>query len=82
MAEIFDSEFKNMKKLYEETVEQVGGELRKIAEAPESECGEGDAPEYMEAAVAESHCKILSLVIDKALKTVGDSIFKAIDKEE
>lgn len=82
MAEIFDSEFKNMKELYKETMEQIGGELRVIAETPESECGEGDAPEYMEAAVAESHCKILSVVIGKAMKTVGDSIFKAMSKEE
>lgn len=82
MAEIFDSEFKNMKELYKETMEQIGGELRAIAETPESECGEGDAPEHMEAAVAESHCKILSMVIGKAMKMVGDSIFRAMSEEE
>ncbi|MCX4316844.1 MAG: hypothetical protein OSJ52_09455, partial [Lachnospiraceae bacterium] len=38
------------------------------------ECNESDAPEYIEAAVAESHCKILSTIIDKAMKMVGDSI--------
>lgn len=82
MSELFDSEFRDMKRLYGETMEEIGEALKMIAEYPEAECVEYDAPEYIEAAVAESHCKILSLVIEKAMKTVGRSIFKALDKEE
>lgn len=82
MSELFNEYFGDMKEIYEETMSEISGELKAIAEYPEAECNEGDAPEYIEAAVAESHCKILSTVIGKAMKTVGDSIFKAMSEEE
>lgn len=82
MSELFNEYFGDMKDIYEETMSEISGELKAIAEYPEAECNEGDAPEYIEAAVAESHCKILSAVIGKAMKTVGDSIFKAMGEEE
>lgn len=82
MSELFDECFGDIKDIYAETMSEISGELKAIAEYPEAECNEGDAPEYIEAAVAESHCKILSMVIGKAMKMVGDSIFTALDKEE
>lgn len=82
MSELFDEYFGDMKDIYEETMSEIGGELKAIAEYPEAECSECDAPEYIEAAVAESHCKILSTVIGKAMKMVGDSIFRAMSEEE
>lgn len=82
MSELFKEYFGDMKDIYNETMEEISGELKAIAEYPEAECNEGDAPEYIETAVAESHIKILSAVIGKAMKMVGDSIFKAMSEEE
>lgn len=82
MSELFDECFSDIKDIYAETMSEISGELKAIAEYSEAECSECDAPEYIEAAVAESHCKILSMVIGKAMKMVGDSIFTALDKEE
>lgn len=82
MSELFDECFSDIKDIYAETMSEISGELKAIAEYPEAECNEGDAPKYIETAVAESHCKILSMVIGKAMKMVGDSIFTALDKEE
>ena len=82
MSELFDEYFGDMKEIYEETMSEISGELNAIAEYPEAECNECDAPEYIEAAVAENHCKILSSVIGKTMKMVGDSIFRAMSEEE
>lgn len=82
MSELFNEYFGDINDIYAETMSEISGELKAIAEYPETECSECDAPEYIEAAVAESHCKILSMVIGKAMKMVGDSIFTALDKEE
>ncbi|MCM1060334.1 MAG: hypothetical protein NC452_08565 [Eubacterium sp.] len=82
MSELFNEYFGNIKDIYNETMSEIGGELKAIAEYPETECSECDAPEYIEAAVAESHIKIISAVIGRAMKMVGDSIFKAMSEEE
>ena len=82
MSELFNEYFGDIKDIYAETMSEISGELKAIAEYPEAECSKCDAPEYIESAVAESHCKILSKVIGKAMKMVGDSIFKALDGEK
>lgn len=82
MSALFNEYFGDMKEIYEETMSEISGELKAIAESPDAECNEGDAPEYIEAAIGESHYKILSMVIGKAMKMVGDSIFKAMSEEE
>lgn len=81
MSKSFKSDFLEMRVLYEETMSEIGEELREIAAYPSSECDDCDAPEYIEAAVAESHCKIISSVVERAMNIVGKSIYSAADKE-
>lgn len=81
MSEIFDSEFRDIKRLYNETMEEIEVPLKMIFEYPEAKCGECDAPEYIEAAVAESNCKIILSVIEKAMSIVGKSIYFVAGEE-
>ncbi len=81
MSENFKSDFLEMQDLYEETIAEIGDELHEMADYPESECTDCDAPEYVEAAVAENHCKIISSVIGKVMNIVGKSIYSAVNEE-
>lgn len=82
MSELFDEYFGDMKEIYEETMSEINGELKAISEYPEAECSECDATEYIEAAIAESHWKMLIMTMRKAVEMVGNSIFRAMNEEE
>ena len=82
MSELFDEYFGDMKEIYEKSMSEVSDELNAISEYIGAECSECDAPEYIEATVAESHWKMISAVIGKAMKMVGDSIFRAMSEEK
>lgn len=82
MSKLFNEYFGDMKEIYEETMSEINEELEAIAEFPDAECNEDDAPEYIEAAIGESHWKMLVMAMRKAVEMVGDSIFKAMSEEE
>lgn len=81
MSENFRADFLEIRDIYEETMEEIENELCEVSNYPESECDDCDAPEYIETAVAESHCKIITSVIGKAMSIVGKSIYSAVDEE-
>ena len=81
MSENFRSDFLEMRDIYDETMEEIEYELCEAADYPEPEFDDCDAPEYVEAAVAENHWKIITSLIGKAMNIVGKSIYSAIDEE-
>ena len=68
------AEFRDIQDLYNDTMEEVRGELNSILNEPESECNETDAPEYIESSIAESHNKTLAAVISRAMDIMGKHI--------
>ena len=67
MSTDWADEFRDIQDLYNDTMEEVRGELNSILNEPESECNETDDPEYIKSAIAESHNKTLAAVIGKAM---------------
>ena len=81
MSENFRADFLEIRDIYDEAMEEIEDELSEIAAYLEAECDGCDAPEYVEAAVAENHWKIITSVIGKAMNIVGKSIYSAVDEE-